>query len=102
MTSGGCTGRGGTRRRPKQTAPQAGGGSVPGGSVTIDVTALLELAAWCRQRLDDAAGGAACPTPPDDVPHPPAPDADIGINERAAAGVGASAGRPAEATPRTP
>ena len=71
-----------------------------GGSVTIDVTALLELAAWCRQRLDDPTGGAACPTPPD-APRPPAPDADDDRVERPAAGVGAPAGRPAEATPRT-
>ena len=34
------------------------------------MTALLELAAWCRQRLDDPTGGAACPTPPD-APRPP-------------------------------
>ena len=46
-----------------------------GASVTIDVTALLELAAWCRQRLNDPPGETACPTPPD-APLPPAPDAD--------------------------
>src|SRR5262249_20863870 len=36
-------------RTPNQTTPQGGGGSAPGGSVIIGVTALLELAAWCRQ-----------------------------------------------------
>src|SRR5262245_25526494 len=97
----GCSGSGGRRRRAKQTAPQAGGGSAPGGAVTIDVTALLELAAWCRQRLDDPAGGATCPTPPDAL-RPPAPDADVGVAQRPAAGVGPPAGRPAEATPRPP
>jgi hypothetical protein len=42
----------GRRRRPKQTTHQGGGGSAPHASAIIDVTALLELAAWCRQRLD--------------------------------------------------
>src|SRR3954447_13708130 len=83
-------------RRPKQTTPQGGGGAAVDGSVIIDVTALLELAAWCRQRLDARTGGAACPTPPD-APHPPAPEGD-----QPAVGVGASASRPAEATLRTP
>ena len=69
-SSPGCSRPSTGSRRPKQTTPQAGGGSAPGGSVTIDVTALLELAAWCRQRLDDPTGGTACPTPPDAPPPP--------------------------------
>src|SRR6187397_2235667 len=96
----GTTGGGGSRRA-KQTTPQAGGGSGPGGSVIIDVTALLELAAWCRPRREELTGGTACPTPPA-APRPPAPDADTGSDERRAAGVGPPAGRPTAATPRTP
>jgi hypothetical protein len=42
--TGGSTGSRGRRRRPKQSTPQGGGGSAPGGSVILDVTALLELA----------------------------------------------------------
>src|SRR5262249_56272246 len=71
----GSTASAGRWKRAKQTTPQAGGGSAPGESVIIDVTALLELAAWCRQRRDARTGGAACPTPPDTL-HPPAPEAD--------------------------
>src|SRR5262245_65485280 len=62
----------GTSRRPKQTTPQGGGGATANGSVIIDITALLELAAWCRQRLDKLPGGATCQTPLE-AHHPPAP-----------------------------
>src|SRR5579871_4306346 len=93
---------GGRWRRAKQTTPQVGGGSAPGGSVIIDVTALLELAAWCRQRLDARTGGSACPTPPDAALRPPAPEPDRTTADSPAAGVGPPAGRPAEAAPRTP
>ena len=61
----------GKSRRPKQTTPQGGGGAKLEGSVIIDVTALLELAACCRQRLDACTGGTACPTTPDAAPRPP-------------------------------
>src|SRR3954447_12665970 len=89
-------------RRPKQTTPQGGGGSAAGESVIIDVTALLELAAWCRQRLDDCTGRTACLTPPDDAPRPPAPEAGRIPADSPTAGVGTSASRPTAETPRTP
>jgi hypothetical protein len=38
--------------------------------VTIAVSALLELAEWCRQRLTEPHGGITCPTP-HDAPLPP-------------------------------
>ena len=89
-------GRWSVERRTKQTTPQGGGGSALGEASIIDVTALLKLAAWCRQRLDAPSGGTACPTSPD-APHPPAPEGD-----QTAAGLGSPASRPTAATPRTP
>ena len=41
--------------------------------VTIAVSALLELAEWCRQRLTESHGGITCPKPYD-TPLPPAND----------------------------
>jgi SRSO17 transposase len=41
--------------------------------ITISATALLELAAWCRDRLTASPGETPCP-PPHDTPLPPAPD----------------------------
>src|SRR3954465_12155153 len=65
--------RGGGSRRTKQTPPQATAGAVPPAPVTIGVAALLELAAWCRDRLSEPPGETTCP-PPHDAPLPPAPD----------------------------
>ena len=41
----------------------------PANPVIIDMSALLELAVWCRQRLDPTTGGTACPPHP--KPNPP-------------------------------
>src|SRR5437762_12210479 len=60
-------------RRATQTPPQATGGAVPPAPVTIGVAALLELAAWCRDRLTEAPGETPC-SPPHNTPLPPAPD----------------------------
>jgi len=60
-------------RRANRTTPQVRGGAEPRPPVTISVAALLELAAWCRQRLTDSPGGTAC-LPPHDALLPPAPD----------------------------
>ena len=57
------TARSSTRsRRTKQTPPQATGGARPPAPVIIDVAALLELAAWCRQHLIESPGETPCPT----------------------------------------
>ena len=61
------------RRRATHTTPQARGGAEPTAAVTISVSALLELAEWCRQRLTESHGGITCPTP-NDTPLPPAHD----------------------------
>src|SRR4051794_41258040 len=60
-------------RTTKQTPPQATGGTRPLAPVTIDVAALLEVAAWCRQHLIESSGESPCP-PTSDASLPPAAD----------------------------
>ena len=60
-------------RTAKQTAPQATTGTAPPASVTIDIASLLELAAFCRDKLTEPHGGITC-RPSHDPTLPPAPD----------------------------
>src|SRR4051794_13778549 len=67
----------GGSRRAEQTPPQATGGAAPRTAVTIGVAALLELAAWCRDRLTEPPGETTCP-PRHGTPPPPAPAPPVG------------------------
>src|SRR5262249_57670232 len=69
MTSMSCAAR---ATSPIHTTPQARGGVATPILITIRVSALLELAVWCRQRLGLTTGGTAC-LPPDEAPLPPPP-----------------------------
>jgi hypothetical protein len=71
----GVTTRGVRRTSPTHTTSQARGGVAPPILVTIRVSALLELAVWCRQRLELTTEGAAC-LPPNEAQFPPAPEAN--------------------------
>src|SRR5262249_5009647 len=93
---------GGRARSTRQTTPQAGGGAATPPLVTIRVGTLLELAVWCRQRLEELTPGgtASCPLP-QPAQFPPAHESDPPPGEPAdAAAVGASARPPPATTPR--
>src|SRR4051794_30835562 len=67
-----CSARGGTRRSPTQTTPQATACIADAGPPRISVAALLQLAQWCQARRGESLGGSPCPalTAPQSPPAP--------------------------------